>query len=261
MSEKMPWTERREIGPCTLYLGDCLALLAAGQIPTEAAIVSDPPYGINYRTGASNPSSWGLGAEIPRRRLKGPAIIGDDAPWDPAPWLAHGMRGAASRISGAKAVSRAGSMRMALLGADAYAARLPPSGAWYCWDKSCGGGPADSFTDAEFIWMSARNARRVYRHKWKGRLRQGDSEARCHIAQKPVPLMMWMIETVRTPVGSLVCDPYMGSGTTGLACLANGRRFLGIEIDPAHYAVACTRIERAYAKQQAPTLPPSPVYP
>jgi site-specific DNA-methyltransferase (adenine-specific) len=97
------------------------------------------------------------------------------------------------------------------------------------------------------IWMSARNARRIYRHQWKGRMRKGSSEARMHVSEKPVALMAWMIETVRTPVDSLVCDPYMGSGITGAACIRTGRRFLGIEIDPGHYATACARIEQAWA--------------
>jgi len=256
MSEKMPWTERREIGPCTLYLGDCLALLAAGQIPTEAAIIADPPYGIGYEhgTGGGTQPQW------TRSRHAG-HIVGDRSPFDPVPWLDHAARNAKLRASKGYAAA----LRIALFGADEYHPRLPVGvGAWYTWDKACGGGPADSFRDSEIIWMGAKNARRVFRHFWKGRAacRVGeDTNARLHVSMKPVALMQWVIETVRTPFGSLVCDPYMGSGTTGIACLRTGRSFLGIEIDPAHYAVACTRIERAYAKQQAPTLPPSPVYP
>ena len=54
----------------------------------------------------------------------------------------------------------------------------------------------------------------------------------------------------------------MGSGTTGLACIRTGRRFLGIEIDPAHYETACNRIERAWAEVAEPlarsALPPNP---
>ena len=220
-------------------------MLAAGAIPVEATIVTDPPYGIGYKRGTSGVSSWAKNSGIKPRTGAASQIIGDSHHFDPVPWIDHAAAG--NRRRGNLSAAEGWAARIALLGAEHYAASLPAYGAWYCWDKSCGGGPADSYTDAEFIWMSARNARRVYRHQWKGQLRHGNAEQRWHVSEKPVALMAWMIETVRTPVGSLVCDPYMGSGSTGLACLQTGRRFLGIEIDPAHYATACARIERAWA--------------
>jgi len=242
-----PWVEKREIGPCTLYLADSVAFLDDGFVPFGATIVTDPPYGQGYKHGTAAASGWAKVQNIGSRTGAASQIIGDDRPFDPAPWLAHAELGNRRRSNAA--AKQGGAARIALLGAEHYAARLPEYGAWYCWDKSCGGGPADSFTDAEFAWMSARNARRVYRHQWKGRLRGGSNEPRWHVSEKPVGLMAWMIETVRTPVDSLVCDPYMGSGTTGIACLRTGRRFLGIEIDPGHFAVACERIARAWAAQ------------
>ena len=94
--------------------------------------------------------------------------------------------------------------------------------------------------------MSARNARRVYRHQWKGRLREGSAEKRLHVSEKPVALMAWIIETVRVRVGATVLDPYMGSGSTGIAALRSGRRFIGIEIDPGHFETARARLEREW---------------
>jgi site-specific DNA-methyltransferase (adenine-specific) len=141
-----PWIERREIGPCTLYLGDCLEILAAGLIPVGAAIVSDPPYGIGYQRGEGGISGWAKTANIKQRTGEASKIIGDDKPFDPSPWLAFGADGARRRSSILSQVT--GTSRLALLGADHYAAQLPTGeGAWYCWDKSCGGGPADSYTD------------------------------------------------------------------------------------------------------------------
>lgn len=238
-----PWQDRREIGPCVLYLGDCLALLEAGEIPVGCAIVSDPPYGINYETHGGG-ANWKAIKETTRQRGTS-RIHGDDKPFDPRPWLDHAALGAMQSGSAKCTVA----MSIALCGADNYAARLPEQvGCYLAWDKSCGGGPADAWSDLELIWIGTRNARRIYRHIWKGRIRGGDAEPRYHVSQKPVGLMRWLMETARMPTNRVVVDPYMGSGSTGLACLQTGRRFIGIEIDPNHFETACTRIERAWAE-------------
>lgn len=62
-----------------------------------------------------------------------------------------------------------------------------------------------------------------------------------HKYEKPVALMSWLLERMD---GDVVCDPYMGSGSTGVAAVRLGRRFVGIEIDRGHFDVACERIER-----------------
>ncbi len=68
-------------------------------------------------------------------------------------------------------------------------------------------------------------------------------EEKAHIAEKPIPLLRDLIGV--SPSGVLICDPFMGSGSTGIACAHEGRRFIGIEIDPAHFETACRRIEAA----------------
>lgn len=64
-----------------------------------------------------------------------------------------------------------------------------------------------------------------------------------HIAEKPVALLEQLMSI--TPAGSIVLDPFMGSGTTGVACMNTGRKFVGIELDPGHFDIACRRIEDA----------------
>lgn len=235
-----PWRERVEIGPCVLYLADCLEMLAAGAIPADGAIVTDPPYGIGYQHGGGGMSGW---AFAKARSGAASRIIGDDRVYDPTPWLDY-ARGQAKRRGNAKVEMP---LSIALCGADNYASRIPDRvGCYLAWDKACGGGPADSFTDLELVWIGTRNARRIYRHRWKGRMRAGDANPRLHVSQKPVGLMRWLMETARVPIERLIIDPYMGSGTTGVACLQTGRRFLGIEIAEEHYRVAVDRITRAW---------------
>jgi hypothetical protein len=66
---------------------------------------------------------------------------------------------------------------------------------------------------------------------------------RVHPTQKPVVVMGWCMEQAGVPEGATVCDPYMGSGTTGIACLRTNRNFVGIEKDPEHFKNACARLE------------------
>lgn len=156
-------------------------------------------------------------------------IIGDDQPFDPSPWVKHG-----------------GDHPIVLFGADHYKTSLPDGGRFICWDKSCGQGNAAQFVDAEFAWTNRRNPRAIYRHFWMGAMRAGKhaNEKRHHVSQKPVELMAWCMEHARVGIGKTVLDPYMGSGSTGIACLMTGRKFVGVEIDPGIFEVACARIER-----------------
>jgi DNA modification methylase len=72
---------------------------------------------------------------------------------------------------------------------------------------------------------------------------------RVHPSQKPVELMAWCMDKAKVVVGATVLDPYMGSGTTGIACIRTGRRFIGIEKDPTHYATALERIKNEIAQK------------
>jgi site-specific DNA-methyltransferase (adenine-specific)/modification methylase len=166
-------------------------------------------------------------------------FLGDAEPFDPAPVV-----GAAPLVL--------------LWGADHYRARLPDGGSFLCWDKSIGLGPADSFADAEFAWTNVpRIKRTVHRQLWKGIAARGADKAggRVHVSQKPRELMRWCLGLLGLPRGSLVADPYMGSGSTGIAALEMGHRFVGVEIDPGHFHTACQRIEAA--QQQATLFEPA----
>jgi hypothetical protein len=70
-----------------------------------------------------------------------------------------------------------------------------------------------------------------------------------HPCPKPIGWMRWLVELCSLP-GETVFDPFMGSGTTGVACVEYGRRFVGIELDPGYFAIACERLARATAQGQ-----------
>lgn len=223
----------------TLYCGDCLEIMPL--LRGVDAIVSDPPYGIGFSYNGG-----GQSVQVSRKHCRNAnkPIIGDAAPFDPKPILDQFYSN-----------TRKQNVPIALFGADNYAQRLPV-GAWYTWDKSCGRGPASCFIDSEIIWSNRKNARRIFRFLWLGVLREGEGasskEVKLHVSQKPVELMAWIIETIRIGINKTVLDPYMGSGSTGVACLRTGRKFIGIEIDPEHAATAAERIRKIEAELLIP---------
>jgi site-specific DNA-methyltransferase (adenine-specific)/modification methylase len=82
---------------------------------------------------------------------------------------------------------------------------------------------------------------------WNGMIRDSErAYPRVHPTQKPVKLMEWCLSFA--PDADSVLDPFLGSGTTGVACANLGRRFIGIEINPKYFDIACTRIEAAQAQ-------------
>jgi DNA modification methylase len=111
---------------------------------------------------------------------------------------------------------------------------LPPSQGFLIWDKKQ---PQD-FTLAmcEMAWISRQQPAKIWRQSVL-------SYEKHHPTQKPVPLMEWCLEFI--PEARTILDPFMGSGTTGMACAKTQRRFIGIEVDPHYFDVACQRIEAA----------------
>lgn len=218
---------REEIfGDARLLLGDCREI--AKDIAADA-VISDPPYGIDYNHSGRHGRFSGVGVTKAARTRGNHPIHGDATAFDPAPWVRFG--------------------NVILWGADHFYPRLPDSGRFLGFDKLDGMKPWDSFSDIEFAWHSKEGAARLFSMKWKGIAcdKRGENNGlREHPTQKPIALMVWCIQQAGMP-GSIL-DPFMGSGTTGVAALRIRRKFIGIEIEERWFDVACRRIE-AEARQ------------
>lgn len=207
---------RKEIiGNHTLYLGDCLDILP--EIGDVDAVIADPPYGINYVHS-------GKGGKLARSTsFGGCKIIGDDKPFNPQPFLNF--------------------KTVVLFGGNHFAEKLPPSSGWLIWDKR-DGVCSNKQADCELAWTNKKQPARLIRHLWNGMLKDSErGQIRVHPTQKPVVVMEWVIKQVGCP--NLILDPFMGSGTTGVACENLDRKFIGIEIGEKYFDIACKRIEAA----------------
>ena len=207
---------------------DCYTLLDAW--PSDAALVSDPPYGIAFNYGAKRSRKtgldWGKG-EQPERNRGWRNVHGDDRPFDPAPFLRFAT--------------------VCLWGANNFSSRLPDSRAWLVWDKR-DGIPSNDQADCELAWTNLPGVARLMTRYWNGGTAKERNEARLHSNQKPVGLMGWCLQQCAVGADALVIDPFMGSGSLGVACHRAGLRYLGVEIDPEHYATAKARLQRETAQ-------------
>lgn len=200
--------------------GDCLDALAT--LPGSAVIVTDPPYGVSLNTAYK---SAGRGTIAGSNDY--PPVHGDDRPFDPSPWISFAV--------------------VVLFGANYFADRLPARGTWYVWDKR-EAGTSDDGADCELAWVKGVSGTvpRLFHHKWRGMIRASKDVPRCHPTQKPVALMRWVIENLDLPPNSLIVDPFCGSGSTGVAAIAEGHRFIGIEREAAYVEIARRRIAGAH---------------
>jgi len=200
------------IGNAKLYLGDCMEVLPT--LPKVDAVITDPPYGIGQDGGA--------------QRTRGKKYTnGEKLGWDncrPEKLIFDSLEAA-------------GDVRI-YWGGNYFADYLPATMGWLYWEKRMGG----DFADGELAWTSQHRALRQFSHFKKNK---GDE----HPTQKPVELMRWCIEICKNAPQTIL-DPFMGSGTTGVAAIQLGRSFIGIEREPKYFDIACKRIEQAVAQGQ-----------
>jgi len=129
-------------------------------------------------------------------------------------------------------------------GGNYYSDVLPFSKSWLIWDKRTDDKYSNDFADGEIAYSNLKCGVRIFRFLWSGMI-QGDmknKEERFHPTQKPIPLLIWCIE--KSDTAGIILDPFLGSGTTALACEKLNRRWIGIEISEKYCEIAKKRIEQ-----------------
>ena len=198
------------IGNATLYLGDCRDILPT--LPKVDAVITDPPYGI----GASSKKFINGTSKTQKNYY-------EDICWDTA-------TPPRELIDEVVAKGEA----VIVWGGNYF--HLPPTRCFLVWDKTIHG---NSYADCELAWTN-RNANARIKPL---NMVAANLDGRVHPTQKPVALMEWCIAQAGNP--QTILDPFMGSGTTGVAAMNLGRSFSGIEREPKYFDIACRRIEDA----------------
>lgn len=201
-----------QIGNATLYLSDCMDVLP--MLGKVDAVITDPPYGIGQDGGA-------------QRTRGSKRTNGEKMGWDTQRPIKEVF----------DAIQTAGDVQI-IWGGNYFADYLPASMGWLYWEKRMGG----DFADGELAWTSQHKALRQFSHYKKNK---GDE----HPTQKPLELMLWCIAQCKNAPKTIL-DPFMGSGTTGVAAIQLGRKFIGIEREERYFDIACKRIEQAVAQGQ-----------
>jgi site-specific DNA-methyltransferase (adenine-specific) len=206
----------------TIYHGRCEEIIPRLDLEGLACIVADPPYGIGVqRPNGSIGMSPGTKQRTAYLRSRGmvtmpargyPSICeGDDGPYT----LPEPLRGLLSVPS-------------IYWGANHYSTELPAAPGWFIWDKR-EGQTSDNFADAELAWTNLATPARLFSHYWRGLIRRSEQGSRIHPMQKPVALMKWCLSLAKLEPGSLILDPYTGSGPVLRAAKDMGLRAIGID--------------------------------
>ena len=250
-----PYQRREIIGDATLYLGDCRKILPTLQPVSH--IITDPPYEeeahskgrrlLGKQTNGSRTVEYGaLDFEPITDELR--AVFCREAKRLSSGWVLAFCQ--------AEAIA---AWRDALVDAGCKWKRsmiwLKPDGA----PQFTGDRPGMGYESIAAAWAGDR------RSSWNGGGRHGifthpqrdNNNPKEHMTQKPLKLMLELVSLFTNP-GDTVLDPFMGSGTTGVACVKWGRPFVGIEVEERHFDVACARIRATVAQGELFVALPKP---
>ena len=206
-----------QIGEHRLCCGDCTDPAVVAKVmqgEKTQAVVTDPPYGIDYNPDGGN-------GVAPRGKYE--KVIGDKFDFDPTLWLDL--------------------EHVVLWGANHYANKLPNCSGWIVWQK-IGDGESTDTSDVELAWTNRQCPARRIQYIWRGMIRQGN-EDRLHPTQKPIAVMEFCIKHYSGD-SKTIFDPFLGSGTTLVACQNLGRRGRGIEVSQNYVAVCLQRMKDAF---------------
>lgn len=221
-SRKLPPPYYRDAA-VTIYHGRMEDVLPALDLSEVAMVLADPPYGINVQKpngsigmspNTAKRSAYFKGRNMVTMPARGyPSLCdGDDQPFIVPEILRANLS----------------SVPTVFWGANHYSAQLPAAACWLVWDKREGQAP-DNFADVELAWTNLGGPCRMFSHYWRGLVRRSERGPRVHPMQKPIALMKWILSLADLPPGSLILDPYTGSGPVLRAAKDMGYRAIGID--------------------------------
>lgn len=200
----------------TIYNQDCMDGLKLLPDKSIDLILTDPPYGKKADKGTN-----GFGAAKNRRYAGG---------WDkeaPPQAVFNEMFRVAKNLI--------------IFGGNYFGNLLPPSNCWIFWDKKGDIAFQNPFADGELIYTTFKKPVKKIVFRQQGFITDS-KDKRYHPTQKPTELVQTLLEMFTEP-GQVVCDPFLGSGTTAIAAVNTGRHYIGYEIDPGYFQICCDRLD------------------
>jgi site-specific DNA-methyltransferase (adenine-specific) len=245
-----------QIGPVTLYQGDCLDVLRQMPDCSVDAVVTDPPYCSGARTAASVTNRGGMSRGA---RWNTKPLDSDQMTATGYVWLIRAVAREALRllVPGGWFVCFVDWRQYPTLYGAIETTNLRVNN-MLVWDKrsfALGNGFRNQH---ELAIVASKGTPTVYDRSTGNVLSvRRLSQSTAHPTEKPVDLFAPILRVVSAG-GGLVLDPFLGSGTTAVTCIQEGRRCIGIERDPEYYAIARQRIAATPLPPLAPVAPTTP---
>lgn len=238
-----PWKRREVIGDATLYLGDCLEILPT--LPKVDSVITDPPYEIRNKFGESDL----YGTRKMEFHFDKAGVT--DAVVVPAMALALGLSQSfhcfcdPEQYAGIAATARELGFTPKPFAKIKACPPPPMPGNW--WPSGFELAMYGYRIGAYFGDQTAKRVNLLTADSYRFGIRAQEKED--HPTQKWLPMVIYLTETLVKPTG-VALDPFMGSGTTGVACMNLGRKFIGIEIEERYFNIAVERITNAQRQQR-----------
>lgn len=221
-----------QIGYATLYCGDGMELIASLAACSVDAVITDPPYGINTKSdGLKKLNPW---ADLCNASF----------------WYRHWFKHCRLKLKPTGCMWTCLNWRSLITFQKASCDVRWPIESLMVWDKGWigAGGLKGLRPSYELVALFAgrdfaianRSLADVQQFKNSAHKPTG------HPAEKPLALFEFLVAHSTSRADALILDPFMGSGTTGVAAIKAGHRFIGYEIDPAYFEMACERLEHAH---------------
>ena len=235
----MPYTKKVQIGDATLYCGDCLEVMPGlGKVD---AVVTDPPYGV------------GLTKKITKHNEITASQVYSDIEHEIVE-LTNSAFNCWSVLTERALVTPGIRILQDYPKAASIGTIFSPNGAGRdAWGFGCNH-PILYYGKCPYLAKGKGSRPNSFYSSHPGGHVTGENQID-HPCPKPLAWMLWLV-TRASLGGETILDPFMGSGTTGVACAKLGRKFIGIEIDPDYFEIACQRIRKAYDQPDLFIEPP-----
>lgn len=227
----MTFQRKEVIGNATLYLGDCLEILPTlGKVD---AVITDPPYGISLGKTANGNA---------RTRQRGAYSAFEDTPEYIQSVCVPAIQQCIGRFG-----------RVIATTGQRHAWKYPEPDDIGCWFNPAGSSASKwGWLTSHIILYWGKDPRAggsITANSVTGVGPTAEDRLFDHPCPKPLSFMRWMVGK-GTLDGQSVCDPFMGSGTTGVACMILGRPFCGIELEEKYFDIACERMENVQRQER-----------